>query len=225
MDMIDEDIVGPQEVLDSINEAARMIGKEILDLYEDYFLKRQAYNMTVGQTIFPLPTDIFAGKIRRINYCNGATQYKVERINGLTKGQDAFEIIDQVNLVGLGDWYRYIILNNDPSTGMQINLFPPSRDTLTGALSPPTGIIISYIREVNKVVVNSDIVDIPEGYDFIVAYGKWKCAIHEGNDTRIKKAEDEVELQRKSLMDTLATMVPDSDNIIQGDYSTYLEHS
>jgi hypothetical protein len=212
-----EDFVQISEVLQYFNDAVREALAHIqkLGLEDDYFQKSVAYNLTAGLTELDLPADIYAAKIRALTYATPSLVYPIKRI----KGKDKFEFIQQMlQFPSQNSYYMYDIENSSPTTGFKIKLYPVSYETI------PNAIILSYVRTVTTLAADTDLVDIPEFYSFIKSFVKYKILSKE-NGPQAVEAKAEYEKETKLMLDTLTEMTPDYDNKVQGDYSTYQEHS
>ena len=67
-------------------------------------------------------------------------------------------------------------------------------------------------------------VDIPQFATFIMQWVKCRCLEKDG-DPRLSGATQVLQQQRKQMQDTLAEMIPDLDNEIEPDFSSYQEMS
>lgn len=216
LDLEEEEFIQPAEMLEYFNEALREAEAEVLGIYEDYFLDNASLSLTNGVSKYDLPTGIYASKIRAIIYANGSIIYEIKRIRTAKKFLDRALIRD----ANPSDYYAYIILNNS-TNGIQIELSPPSNETST------TNVTIWFLRKVDEIVSDSDIVDkdIPESINFIYSYVKGKCKQKENAGAMPADAAAEIEQQRKLLVETLTNMVPDDDNQIEKDMTFYNEMS
>ncbi len=68
-------------------------------------------------------------------------------------------------------------------------------------------------------------VDIPEFANFLMQFMKVRCLEKDGTDPRFDTAVAILQQQRKMMVDTLTQMVPDNDDVLEGDFSHYEEHS
>lgn len=205
-----EEIVRTSEMMAYCNEAIDEAEAEIHTLYEDYFLTSASISLVTGTSLYSLPTNIYAAKIRGINYINNDLIYPVRRIREM----DRFEDIDVTALSDTSRSYRYLLVNDSASTGMQLKLTPASRETLTNGLK------VWYIRNANRMTADADICDIPEFTSFVIQYMKFRCYEKEG-DPRAQLAQGLLEQQRTQLNATLSSMVPDGDNQVEMDLTFY----
>ena len=212
LDLKQETFITPEEMMGYCNEAIDEAESEIHTLYEDYFLTKANIALVNGTAEYSLPTNIYANKIRAIVYDNGSETYAIKRF----KEFDKFLDIALTNRYVTDQWYRYIIVNNSATAGMKIYLVPKARETSS------TNITVWYIRNANKITLDADKVDIPEFANFIIQYMKVRCYEKEGNPN-LPKAIQDLEQQRKQMIDTLTAMIPDAENELEKDFTYYEE--
>jgi hypothetical protein len=212
-----EEFVQPQEILDYFNDAIREALAHIqkLGLEDDYFQKSVKLDLTVGLTELDLPADIYAAKIRGLIYATPSLVYPIHRI----KGKDKFEQIQNLlQTPGTNAYYQYDLENASPTTGFKIKLYPISYEAI------PQAITLNYVRTVVPIVLDTDLVDIPEFYSFIKAFVMMKIFSKENSDKAVE-TKQLYEKEKQLMMETLAEMTPDYDNKIIGDYSIYTDHT
>jgi len=210
-----EDFVQDDELMgyfqDAVNEAEANIHK--LGLEDDYFLSKASMDMTIGQSVFNLPSDIYANKIRAFYFVQQTMIFPVKRL----KGRDKFMLADSLRLdAGTTNYYGYILFNYGPTVNPVIELYPVSNHQGTGLLK------MAYIRNAIEIEDSNSIVDIPEFYSFIIAFVKWKIYDKEGS-AKADSAKSDLEAQRVLMVATLEQMVPDDDNEIPIDSRHYEE--
>lgn len=210
----DEVFVTETELKAYANEAIREAEAEIHDLYEDYFLSSATLTLVQDQSLYALPTGIYAHKIRRIIYQFNSTIYTIERLRDWRK----FEQKAVIDYYGNSttDFYNYFITNTTPGSP-QINLVPKAR------VSGPY-VTIWFIRDANVLVNDTDVCDIPEFVNFILQYMKVRVYEKEQNPN-LQQAIAVLQQQRELMQGTLAQMVPDADTALEMDLSFYKEHS
>jgi hypothetical protein len=213
LDLEEETFIQPQEMLKYCNDALREAEKQITTMYEDYFLSKTYLPLVVGVSEYDLPLDIWAHKIRGIVYQSGTIIYQIKRL----RTKNMFEDIEEINQFSTSDWYRYFILKQgaDP----KLVLTPPAKETST------QNVKIYYLREVKKVAQDTDTIDIPEATNFIVSYMKSKCGQKENSGLPVAELVEDTKREMETFIETLREMVPDKDNSIEQDFSTYEEHS
>lgn len=214
LDLQEETMIDDSELNANINEAIREAEAEVNGLNEDYFLTKYPLPVTAGTAEYSLPGDIYASKVRAIIYNDGGSE--VYRINKLTNKSYQFEEIAMTNNFSPTIRYRYIMLNS-LTDGVKIQFVPTIRATSS------TNITIYYIRDARQLADDTDVLDIPEGYNFILAYAKAKCLAKENMGQVPQGIAAEVEHQRMLLRDALADKIPDDDTEIEQDLSHYEE--
>jgi DNA-binding MltR family transcriptional regulator len=210
----EDDAFPDTEIYAAINEAIKVASSEILTINEDYFRTEGAISLVNGQSLYDLPANIYAQKIRSIVYAVGSIIYPVKKL----KYKDKFLNKQFIKQFNIGNVYCYDLKNDTAVSGVKLELLPTSRETTSNAL------VIDYIRNANKLAAGADLCDIPEFEDFIVSYAKAKLLSGEGNP--LGDGETELAAMLKKLMvDTLSNRVPDDEDEIELDPSYYEEHS
>lgn len=211
-DLQDEDFVSPSELLAYANEAIDEAESEIHSLYEDYFLKKVDIPIQSGDEFLPLPVhmpDIYADKIRRVIFteAGGTTVYTVTRLKDWKKFEQKAVADTQVTT----DLYQYFLVNSTPGNP-ELMLVPRSREA--GVLT------VWYLRNANRLETDTDICDIPEFVNFVLAHLKMKVYAKEGH-VGYPAALERVEAERARMVSVLASRVPDAENEIEMDLSHY----
>lgn len=214
-DLEDEDFVRRPELLAYANEAIEEAEAEILGLYEDYFLKPESVPVVAGQDSIPYPNDIYAQKIRRMIYFQGtgasSTNYPIERLKDWRK----FEYKASSDSGGTTDLYQWMDENSTPGAPI-VRIVPAFRET---------GVVKRwYIRHANRLVVDTDICDIPEFINFIFSHMKVKVYEKEGHPL-LSQAMQKLEMERARMLGTLQSKTPDAMNEIEMDTSYYDDHN
>lgn len=210
LDLEDELFIQPSEMLAYANEAIDEAEAEICGVYEDYFLSKSTLSLASGTDEYTLPSTIYAHKIRRVIFNDGNTSYTVDRIRDWKK----FEVYTNERIVGSSDLYRYFIYNATAGSP-KLLLTPPARET--GAY-----LDVWFIRNANRLVDLTDVCDIPEFANFVIQFMKVRCYEKEMHPN-LQTAIGVLQQQRELMKATLSTMVPDADNTIELDLSSYEE--
>lgn len=160
LDLYDETFISPNEIAGYFNEATSEAAAEIHDLNQDYFLTRFYMPMVSGTSVYALPPNIYANKIRGIIYANGSLIYEVKKL----KRRGLFENIANIQQYGAADYYKYILANHVAGQAT-LELYPASRDT--AILPPTTGsftpMILWFLRNVTRVPMvayNGDLAEL-----------------------------------------------------------------
>lgn len=214
LDLQDEDFVRKDELLAYANEAIDEAESEIHTLYEDYFLKYVDIPIVVDDEFLSIPTlipDIYADKIRGVIFTvpGSTTTYTVARLKDWKKFQHK-AISDTQSTT---DLYSYFIVNTTPGNP-QIMLVPKSRES--GTLK------VWYLRNANRMVLDTDVCDIPEFINFIFSHMRVKVFGKEGHPG-YAEALERLESERTRMIAVLSNRVPDADNEIDVDMSHYNE--
>jgi len=205
-------VVEDSTLYEYINDAIDDIEAQIHTLYEDYFLTRALLTLVQGQDEIALPTDIFAMKIRGIVYFKDNKLYEVPRIKEFKK----FLKYREARLTSSNyQDYRYF-LYNAVAGSPKILLSPPALE------SSATVMEIWYLRNANRLATGTDKCDVPEGIQYIFWHVKELIYGDEGHYLH-KVAVDKALMHMQDLQATLAAMVPDTDNELEPDLSSYYE--
>lgn len=213
LDLEDEIFIQASEFLSYANEAVDEAEGIVHTLYEDYFLDKEGITLVSGTSEYSLPSKIFAHKIRRIIYRNGSRVYPVNRIRDWHKFEEyALDLVG--GPLGNSAEYRYFIINQ--TAGSPKILFTPEVSE-AGAF-----ITVWFLRQANRFVATSDVLDIPEAANFVIQHIKNRCWEKEGHPN-LSKGMMDLEKERSLLEGTLTAMVPDADNEIEMDLTFYQE--
>jgi len=212
-DIQDEDFIRPNELLSLVNEAIDEAEAEIHSLYEDYFLKPVTIPVAAGNEYISIPTnmpDIYADKIRNIIFTGvGNTVYEVKRIKETAKFAKKAVSDTQTTT----DLYEYFPVNRTPGNPEML-FVPKFREAGT--------LTVWYLRNANRLVLDTDVCDIPEFINFIFAHMKVKIYAKEGHPG-YQEAFQRLEMERERMNAVLSNRVPDGDNLLEGDTSSYEE--
>ena len=81
-----------------------------------------------------------------------------------------------------------------------------------------------FLRQANRLAVDTDVCDIPEFVHFVIAMTKLRCMEKESHPN-VSKQEIKVEAQRRLMIETLSNMIPDDANEIEPEMMHYDEQS
>lgn len=212
-DLEGELFVQPTEMLGYANEAIDEAEKIVQNTYADYLLSRAALTLTAGLNTADLPTTIYAHKIRRITYRNGAETYTIDRVKDWRK----FEEYEREQASGgSSGQLRYFIINTTAGTPQ---LLFTRNVTATEAAATVT---CWFVRQANRLVDDSDKMDIPEAANYVMQYMKYKCYEKEGHPN-LQLCVNALNAAETSLQGVLAEMIPDADDTLEMDLSFYEE--
>jgi hypothetical protein len=210
LDLEDESFITDTEMRGYANEAVDEAEAEIHGLYEDYFLSRETLSLVSGEEAYALPGAIYAHKIRKMIYKNGTRVVPITRIKDWRKFEAyALELTNSPN----ANTEYYWFLDNTTPTEPKIILAPTPAES--GAF-----VTLWYIRNATRFEGDTDKCDIPEFVNFVMQFMKVRCYEKERNPN-LGLAVAALEQQRKLMKETLASMVPDAENDIEPDFSSY----
>lgn len=204
-DLSEETFVDASELLGYANSALEDIEKEIHTLNDRYFSADTTLSLVNGTAAYSLPSDIYATKINGLIYSSGGTIYEIKELKDLTK-------IPHVNA---NDRYLYRIINNT-ATGLQIKLYPASRETSS------TAVTLHYRRKVIKFADDTTVLDVPEGKEFLKQFVIDKVANKERMTPDAPESEA-LKRKRKQLLDSLENQIDDNNSDVNVDMSFYEE--
>jgi len=232
LDLQEESFIDDVEMVRYCNAAIDRAEQQIVGIHKDYFLTSAVLSLVSGTREYALPVNMYGHKIRRIIYENGSQVYNLRRIQDWKK----FEIkaIEDVN--GTSTLYRYFLVNDAPGEP-RIHMVPVPDET-------GDFVKVWYIRQANRFddsytgdIPNrvldtplddpTNILDIPEAFNYIVEFVKMKCDIKEKRNMGQIQSGDypEVMMEFKEFIGVLQEVVPDTENMIELDLSSYEEHS
>lgn len=192
LDMHSWDFVSEDEALGYANEALREAVHELqkLGAQDDYYATSTTIPLVVGQKEYDLPSDIFATKIRHIQFESSADQYPLKRIKSYR----------DLHYVDATDRYRYLILNG--SEGFKIEIYPTPQAEGT--------LYVYYLRNAKELEDETTVLDIPQAKNFLLQHVKCRIYEKEGNPN-LSLAKGDLEREREIMISTLVTMIPDGD--------------
>jgi hypothetical protein len=274
-----------EEFLAITNRAIDFVEAQIhkFNCDDTYFEACAPLALTANYQDYALPSDIYANKIKKIICQKPDWIYEIKRMKKLGRYLGA-AYADLNSSTNIG--YEYMIINNSPTVGPRMRLFPKPQETTTqvtctgiwstgtssilvdnaagiapgqfvvGPGIPSNSRVISvdtnslivivdstftaagaadsltfteddfliyYIRNANAVTSNTDKIDIPEFYQFIVQFCKVECLKKELGNVRVSEEKEMLLKIEQQMIDTLAEMTPDEDNEVQADTRFYEE--
>lgn len=217
LDLEEEEFVQPEEMVEYINDAIALSEAEIvkLGLRDKYFLTRSKISLVSGQEDYDLPTNIYANKIVKIIYENGATIYTLTPIDS----KDMFEDIQYMNKYPPTEIYQYLIRHDTPGVE-KLQIVPAAQQNVTNALT------VWFYRDANKLADDADVCDLPEiCYQFV--YQSVRTRVYEkSRGSAWRDAMNDLAAIKTIMVDTLTQQIPDADlTMIEQDLTAYEEHS
>lgn len=207
LDMQDDDAVTPNELMQYFNAAIRDAAAIIQLLYEGYFLKSDLVSLVLGTSSYALPADLYALKIVKVFYSNGARKYEVPRLN-----------LEEITESQAGDDYGWNPEATTAGAATKFVIYPAA------AATEATTMRRWYIREPKVITTGTDVIDIPEFISFIKAHTKVSAAVKLAHPN-LPFWMQEREKEEQRMRNTLKTMVLDGASAITGDMSFYDDFS
>jgi hypothetical protein len=165
LDLEDEIFVRPDELIGYVNKAISLAESAILKIDEDYFLSIMHIPLQGGVAEYDYPYDIYAYKIRGIEYSAGATIYPVQRFRRMGK----FDTLEIANFYPVNNWYAYTTINKGADGKAKVILVPRSRET--SVVTYPQSINqtaapmkMYYIRHANRVPLLNEVIAVYEQF-------------------------------------------------------------
>lgn len=203
LDIQGENFVDDDELMGFFNSAIDEAEATIHQMHEDYFLTSDYVSLVDGTSEYSMPSNIYANKIRIVYYVSGSNKYAVTRIK-----------LKDIPIVDDEDDYQYNVENNTGSAGTKFVLYPASRETSSTVLRR------WYIRNATKMTEDASVIDIPEFVDFVIYHVRARVALKMGHPSLVV-FNNERDMKKSEMVNTLKTMVIDGDDYIEGDLSHY----
>lgn len=225
LDLEGEIFIQPTEILGYFNEAIEEAEKIVMGLQGDYFLCQArlpcpagqgfgggSVGLVTGLSLYDLPAGILAHRLRAIVYRLGARMYQIHRMRDWKKFEEY--ALNQVAGPQNGVNYRWFLVNQIP--GEPQILFSPDVTETTDSVA------LWYQRQPNRLVLDTDIMDIPEAANYVMQYVKVRCLLKEGHPNLAMETTG-LAKQEADLQALLAEMIPDAENELEMDLSLYGE--
>ena len=207
MDTEEETFIEPSEYIIYLNDAIDEAEAEIHAMNEDYFLTSQTLDMVSGTAQYPLPTNIYANKLKLVQWKRDSTDmFRMKRIK-VHQIAWAEEFTDP-------DPRAYLIRNDGTTDGVEIEFYPTPQVTETAPIR------LWYLRNAERITLTTDRIDIPEFASFVFAYMKWRVATKEMSPL-LDGYSAELESQRALMKATLSDMIVDELETLPQDTSFY----
>lgn len=213
LDLEGETFINQAELDSYINEAIDEVERQIHTLNEDYFITRTTLSLVSGQEEYSFPTDVYAMKIRGIVYRNGTTVYQLQRVKDWNKLLE-YELLKAGT--SYNALYGYMLVNS--TAGSPKILLAPT------PLEDGAYLKVWYLRNANRLVAETDVMDIPEAVNYVIQYAKVRCYEKEGHPN-LQKAIADLEMEKADTIATLSNIFPDTQNELEADMRLYNEMS
>lgn len=176
LDLEDETFVKTDEMAGYFNEALSEAESEIMVTNQEYLLTKALVPVVQGTTDYDLPLNIYANKIRTIQYHNGAIINEIPQFRRMNKFlniaiSEQYPVYDQ--------FYQYLLINDVPGQA-QVRFLPTMQQT--AIMYPYTSIFAPvqmwYIRNCARVpmlgeLCNPEVIpssQVTFGTDIIVSF-------------------------------------------------------
>jgi hypothetical protein len=216
LDLQNEDFVNDTEFFTYVNDALRDLVATMIKLGVDdrYYMTKANLSLIQGTEEYSLPANIYANKILRVVYSSQSDIYAIKRI----RGKYEFEMYHDANRTPASNpKYKYMLLNSGATTGYKLLLVPTAQET-------SSNVVIWYVREHDKPLLMTDVVDCPEEFiQFVIQHVKVSCIKKDLGNPMIQLEYTELDRVRKDLAETLTDQTHDGDNEITQDLSIYEE--
>jgi len=165
LDLGDEKFITSKEVNRAINRAITDAGATILNMYEDYFLEESYLPLEINKSLYTLPDNIYADKIRRVIYAKHYEEYIIKRILDL---DNSLESLYQEN-----DDYAYLLIN-DSREGVRLKLFPTGHEdtSFTKAIKLAINLRDNFNSHISDITVHTTGVDTADVVTGVTPYNK-----------------------------------------------------
>lgn len=219
LDLNEETFIDDQELIRYCNAAIDRAEQQLIGIHKDYFLTSETLSLVSGTREYALPSTIYGHKIRRIIYEQGSQVYKVTRIQDWKKFER--KAIEDVN--NSATLLEYFLVNDAPGEPRIMFVPVPAQ---TGPY-----VTVWYVRQSNRFIMPvsdpTNILDMPEAFNYVVEFVKMKCDIKEKRAMgQIPSGNyPEVDREYQEFIGVLEEIVPDAENLIEADFSAYEEHS
>lgn len=225
MDLEDENFISDEGLVRYVNRALDDAETCIHTLHHEdkYFLVPAVFSWVSGMSQYSLPADIYGNKVRLMFYSNGSLKYPISRIKNLV----------QIPYITSADRYQYIIYNSTPTNspqeapafsngGVYVQFYPDVAET-------SENVSLWYIRNMKKMTTDEDdtsnICEIPECVNFVYQHVRLSVAKKMRIQSLIDQERIDLKIQYDLMCDALKEMVPDEDNKIPPDLSSYWDQN
>lgn len=222
-DLSEEVFASEKEIIGYANDAIRSIEKDIHAIGEErYFETYTDYPIVPNQRTYSLPQDIYARKIRQVQYINNNSKQSYEILPIRDHAEIAAYELGTNSVDGI---YKYRMFNrplqivNDVVVGggVTVDIYPLP-------LSDNGSIRIYYIRKVNKIVDDNSFIEIPESEEFLKSYIIEKCMNKERMIQNAGESAGVLE-KRNHLVQALTSMLDDNNNEVIFSSAHYALHN
>lgn len=132
LDLEEELFIQPEELLSATNDAIADAEAEIMRVHQDYMLTETAIFLVAGRASYPYPGNIYANKLRNLEYRNGTIYYPIVRFRESEKFD---RIMDYGFQPSQNQDYRWYPRHDSAAGGQKIQLVPPAQESSGTSIS------------------------------------------------------------------------------------------
>ena len=207
LDMVEEQWLDDPDLDRIINSAVQKAGRKIITIYEDYFLSSYSVEISATDNMVDYPPNIYANKMRNMTLIVDGYATEIKPVRNLASSIAYNSLYGSTEGAVARQWLPY-----DAEDNRKIRLMP---DAGTAGR-----IEMWYIREPKRLVLDTDVCDIPEFVDYVVQESKARYQAIDGDPRYAADKAESLELE-KSMIDTLSNMKDDENNEVLVDLSFY----
>ncbi len=132
LDLEEELFITPSEMLGYCNEAIDEAEAEIVKIDEDYLLTNAPVSLVAGRSVYAMPPNIYANKVRGLEFLSGSIYYPIRR---LRRYQKFDRIQDSMYLATSNQDYQWYPKNDSAEGGQKLVLIPTPQVTTAQGVS------------------------------------------------------------------------------------------
>lgn len=205
LDLWESTFIDEEELGQIVNDGVDFVAREVLNLCQDYFLSETTISLVADQSEYDLPVDIFAKKIRAVEYDDGSNMFEIEPIKNL---RDIKYLKANYYNTSANDYALKYYITNVQGVGPKLTFAPAPK--ATGDF-----VHMFYIRKPLKLSGETDVCDIPEFINVVMQYVEFRVAEKEGMDPGEPMAV--LRALKAQLKETLGDAIVDEFNEIEID--------
>lgn len=182
-----------------------------------YMLINNDPNIGTQIRLFPASTETSAQVTPTCNTTSGS------RILSTVSSTTGISVGDFVSGTGIPRNAR--VQSVDSGTQITLNAAATATGTTISLTINEPRVLVWYIRRANVPAATTDIVDFPEFWNFIAQHMIVECLKKELGNPRLTDEKEKLKELRLQVLETLSNMVPDQEDKIEQDMSSYIEQS
>lgn len=174
--------------------------------------------------------DVNTGTLIRFYPIPNETSQQATPTATLVAGSRSVATVSSTAGVSVGDFVSGagIALNTrvqsvDSATSMTLDAPAKTSGTAVALTINEPRLLVWYIRRANIPALAADVIDFPEFWSFIAQHMIVECLDKEIGNPRLQKAMAKLQVLQEQMQSTLSNMVPDQEDKIEMDRSSYVE--